>query len=87
MLATRGDDLQGKTCVVSGSGNVAIYCARKIQELGGTVVAMSDSSGTIHDPAGVDLDIVTSLKEIERARIYEYPSRRHGSKFLENRNF
>lgn len=83
MLATRDDSLAGKTCVVSGSGNVAIYCARKIQELGGTVVAMSDSSGTIHDPAGIDLDIVTSLKEIERARISEYPKRRHGSKFLD----
>lgn len=83
MLATRQDSLEGKTCVVSGSGNVAIYCARKIQELGGTVVAMSDSTGSIHDPAGIDLDIVTSLKEVERARIYEYSKRRHGSKFFD----
>lgn len=83
MLATRGEKLEGKTCVVSGSGNVAIYCARKIQELGGTVIAMSDSSGTIHDPAGIDLDIVTSLKEIERARIYEYTQRRNGSEYHE----
>ncbi len=83
MLATRDDSIEGKTCVVSGSGNVAIYCARKIQELGGKVIAMSDSTGCIHDPAGIDLDIVTSLKEVERARIYEYPNRRHGSKFFE----
>ncbi|MBC2605000.1 NADP-specific glutamate dehydrogenase [Pelagicoccus albus] len=82
MLATRSDTLEGKTCVVSGSGNVAIYCARKIQELGGKVIAMSDSGGAIHDPAGIDLDIVTALKEVERARISEYPNRRHGSTFL-----
>lgn len=82
MLATRSDTLEGKTCVVSGSGNVAIYCARKIQELGGKVIAMSDSGGAIHDPAGIDLDIVTALKEVERARISEYPYRRHGSTFL-----
>ncbi len=83
MLATRGDSLEGKNCVVSGSGNVAIYCARKIQELGGKVLAMSDSSGSIHDPAGIDLDIVAALKEVERARIEEYSKRRHGSKFFE----
>lgn len=84
MLATREESIEGKTCVVSGSGNVAIYCARKVQELGGKVTAMSDSSGSIHDPAGIDLDIVAALKEVERARISEYPKRRHGSKFFEN---
>ncbi|MDQ8187823.1 NADP-specific glutamate dehydrogenase [Pelagicoccus sp. SDUM812002] len=83
MLATRQDSLKGKHCVVSGSGNVAIYCARKIQELGGKVMAMSDSTGCVHDPAGIDLDIVTALKEVERARISEYSNRRHGSKFFE----
>ncbi|MBD5778092.1 NADP-specific glutamate dehydrogenase [Pelagicoccus sp. NFK12] len=83
MLATRNDSLEGKNCVVSGSGNVAIYCARKICELGGKVIAMSDSGGSIHDPAGIDLDIVTSLKEVERARIQEYSNRRHGSKYFE----
>ncbi|EDY84098.1 Glutamate/Leucine/Phenylalanine/Valine dehydrogenase family [Verrucomicrobiia bacterium DG1235] len=82
MLATREDSLEGKTCVVSGSGNVAIYCARKIHELGGKVVAMSDSSGSIHDPAGIDLDIVAALKEVERARIDQYSQRRRGSKFF-----
>ena len=81
MLATRDESLKGKTCVVSGSGNVALYCARKIQELGGTVVAMSDSEGCIHDPQGVDLDIVAALKEVERARISQYPERRRGAKF------
>ncbi len=82
MLATRGETLEGKTVVVSGSGNVALYCARKAQALGATVVAMSDSQGSIHDPAGIDLDIVAALKEVERARISEYPKRRNGSKFL-----
>lgn len=83
MLATRNETIEGKTCVVSGSGNVAIYCARKIQELGGKVVAMSDSTGSIHDPAGIDLDILTALKEVERARIFEYAQRRNGSQFFE----
>ena len=82
MLATRGESLEGKTCVVSGSGNVAIYCARKIHELGGTVVAMSDSQGSIHDPSGIDLDHVTSIKEVERARISQYPTRKHGSNYF-----
>jgi len=82
MLATRNESLEGKTCVVSGSGNVAIYCARKIHELGGKVVAMSDSSGSIHDPSGIDLDIVAALKEVERARISEYPKRRSRAQFF-----
>lgn len=86
MLATREDSIAGKNCVVSGSGNVAIYCARKIHELGGKVVAMSDSSGSIHDPAGIDLDIVTSLKEVERGRISEYSRRRYGSQFFEEQS-
>lgn len=83
MLATRKEAIKGKTCVVSGSGNVALYCARKIQELGGAVVAMSDSSGSIFDPAGIDLDIVAALKEVERTRIGEYALRRNGSKYFE----
>ncbi len=82
MLKKKKDSLQDKVCVVSGSGNVALYCAKKLKDLGAKVVAMSDSSGSIHDPNGVDLDLVRSIKEVERGRIDSYTVRRHGSKFF-----
>lgn len=86
MLGTVSESLQGKTAVVSGSGNVAIYCAKKLTELGAKVVAMSDSSGAIHDPFGIDIDVMRSLKEIDRARIDEYQKHVTGSKFLPEEN-
>ena len=72
MLQANGKDVAGKTVVISGSGNVAIYAAQKITEMGGKVVAMSDSNGYIHDPDGVKLDVIKQLKEVERKRIREY---------------
>jgi len=72
MLATKGDSLKGKTCVVSGSGNVAIYCMKKIIELGGKVVACSDSTGYVYDKNGIELESVRMIKEIERRRIRRY---------------
>ena len=72
MLKANDMDVQGKTVVVSGSGNVAIYAAQKITEMGGKVVAMSDSNGYIHDPAGVNLAVVKAIKEGRRGRIKEY---------------
>lgn len=72
MLKVRGDTLEGKTCVVSGSGNVAIYAIEKLQMLGATVVACSDSNGFISDPKGLNLDTIKQLKEIDRARISAY---------------
>jgi len=72
MLAARGQDLAAKTCVVSGSGNVAIYAIEKAVQLGAKVVACSDSAGVIFDERGVDLDLVKRLKEVERRRIAEY---------------
>jgi glutamate dehydrogenase (NADP+) len=75
MLATRGDDLSGKRCAVSGSGNVAQYAAEKINELGGRVVTLSDSGGFIHDPNGVNgerLQFVMDLKNVRRGRISDY---------------
>jgi len=75
MLATRNQTLEGKTCLVSGSGNVAQYTVEKILQLGGKVVTLSDSSGYIYDAAGIDrdkLDYVKRLKNIRRARIMEY---------------
>jgi len=71
-LRARGRSFEGATVAVSGSGNVAIYAAQKVLELGGTVVTLSDSDGYIHDPGGIRLDTVCQIKEIERKRISEY---------------
>lgn len=68
-------DLSGKTVVISGSGNVAIYATEKAQEFGAKVVALSDSSGYVYDPNGIQLDVVKQIKEVERARISEYARR------------
>lgn len=75
MLANKNETLEGKTCLVSGSGNVSQYTVEKIIELGGKVLTLSDSSGYIYDEKGIDsgkLDFVKRLKNIKRARIYEY---------------
>jgi glutamate dehydrogenase/leucine dehydrogenase len=75
MLATRGDTLEGKTCTVSGSGNVAQFTTQKATELGGKVVTLSDSTGFIYDPDGIDVEKlawVMELKNIRRGRIREY---------------
>ncbi len=78
MLATRNDSLEGKTCLVSGSGNVAQYTIEKVNELGGRVVTLSDSNGTIYDPDGIDaekLAFIMELKNVRRERIREYAAR------------
>ncbi len=78
MLATRGDSFAGKTCLVSGSGNVAQYTVEKILDLGGTAVSLSDSAGFIYDPTGIDrekLAFVMELKNVRRGRIAEYADR------------
>ena len=67
-----GKSFNGATVVISGSGNVAIYAAEKVYQLGGKVVAMSDSNGYIYDPSGIKLDTIKQIKEVERKRIYEY---------------
>ncbi len=72
MLKDQGDSFQGKTVVVSGSGNVSIYAIEKATELGAKVVACSDSSGYIYDKNGINLETVKRLKEVERKRIKEY---------------
>lgn len=75
MLAHRGDSIRGKTCVLSGSGNVALYCAEKILQLGGKVVTLSDSSGFIYDEHGIDeekLAYLIELKTFQRGRISDY---------------
>jgi len=72
ILKVKNDSFAGKTVLISGSGNVAIYACEKVTQLGGKVVAMSDSNGWIYDQKGVDLDIIKDIKEVRRARISEY---------------
>ena len=83
MLKSRGKTLNGKTVVVSGAGNVAIYAAQKATTLGAKVVAMCDSNGYIYDKNGVNLDVIKQIKEVERARIKEYAARVPGSEYHE----
>ncbi|MHA6627121.1 NADP-specific glutamate dehydrogenase [Pseudonocardia sichuanensis] len=78
MLRARGESFDGKDVVVSGSGNVAIYSIEKVHQLGGRVVACSDSSGFVHDPKGIDLDLLKEVKEVRRERISAYAGERGG---------
>ncbi len=84
MLANmKKTDLKGKTVVISGSGNVAIYATEKAQSMGAKVVTASDSNGYIYDPKGIQLDVVKQIKEVERGRISEYTKRVPGSEYHE----
>jgi len=83
VLKAKGDSFEGKTVVVSGSGNVAIYAAEKAMQLGGKVVTMSDSSGYVVDENGINLDVVKQIKEVERGRISEYAKRVPTAKYFE----
>ena len=76
MLHARGESLDGKKVVVSGSGNVATYAVQKVHQLGGTVVAVSDSSGYVVDQQGIDLELLRQVKEIDRGRISDYADAR-----------
>ncbi|MFI8567734.1 NADP-specific glutamate dehydrogenase [Rhodococcus sp. NPDC078407] len=84
MLETLGTSLDGKTVVVSGSGNVAIYAIEKVHQLGGTVIACSDSSGYIVDSNGIDLALLKDIKEVRRERISAYGETVDGASFIEN---
>lgn len=76
MLKTRGENFAGKRVIVSGSGNVALYAIKRVHQLGGTVLACSDSSGVIFEEDGIDFDLLRQVKETERARLSEYARRR-----------
>jgi len=87
MLKSRGEDLKGKICTVSGSGNVAQYMVEKLNQLGAKVVSLSDSSGSIYDPDGIDdekLAFVLDLKNVRRGRINEYADK-FGVEYLEGK--
>ena len=77
----KNDSFAGKTVVISGSGNVAIYACEKATQLGAKVVAMSDSSGYVYDPEGIDLALMKDVKEVRRARIVEYANARASATF------
>ena len=77
------DAVEGKTIVVTGSGNVAIYAVEKATQLGAKVVAMNDSNGYIYDPNGINLDVVKDIKEVKRGRIKEYADRVEGATYTE----
>ncbi len=81
-LKARDDSLEGKTCVVSGSGNVAVYAIEKIHQLGGKVVACSDSGGFVHDERGIDVELLKELKFTERRRVADYATRRQSALFV-----
>ena len=83
LLNSHSDQLAGKTVIVTGSGNVAIYAVEKATQLGAKVVAMCDSNGYIYDPEGIKLDIVKDIKEVKRGRIKEYADRVEGAVFTE----
>ena len=83
VLKYNGKSFEGQTVVVSGSGNVAQYCAQKCMELGGKVVAMSDSKGYIYDPNGINLDVLFDIKQKRRARISVYADEVAGSQYVE----
>lgn len=85
MLATKGEEISGKTVVISGSGNVAQYAAQKAIQLGAKVVTLSDSSGYVHDPEGIDqekLAFVQELKNVKRGRISAYAEAYPSAKFV-----
>ena len=84
-LKCNGDSFDGKTVCISGSGNVAIYATQKAQQLGAKVVTVSDSTGWVYDPNGIDVALLKQVKEVERARLTEYAARREGVEYHEGR--
>ncbi len=85
MLKKNGRDLSGMTAAISGAGNVAIYAAQKAYELGAKPVTMSDSTGWVYDPEGIDLKAVKEIKEVNRQRLSEYKKYRPGAEYHEGR--
>ena len=85
MLKANNRELKGKTVVVTGSGNVAIYAIEKAQQLGAKVVALCDSNGYVYDENGIQVDIVKDIKEVKRQRISEYANRVSSAKYTEGK--
>ncbi len=83
LMKCHGESMQGKTVVVSGAGNVAIYAAQKAQQMGAKVVTCSDSTGWIYDPEGIDVALLKEVKEVKRARLTEYAAARKSAQYHE----
>ena len=81
MLKSNGIDISGKTCAVSGSGNVAIYACQKAIQMGAKPVTVSDSTGWIYDPEGIDVELLKEVKEVNRARLTEYAAKRPSAQY------
>jgi glutamate dehydrogenase (NADP+) len=86
MLAARDDSLEGRTCVVSGSGNVALYAIEKAQALGACVIACSDSDGFVQEPDGIDVEALKHITLVERGRVADYAAARSGARFVPGGN-
>jgi glutamate dehydrogenase (NADP+) len=87
MLEARGDSIEGKTCLVSGAGNVAIYTIEKLYHLGALPVTCSDSGGTIHHPQGIQLDTLKHLKEVKRASLREYVEHHPEARYIDSQDY
>lgn len=85
LLRSKGDTFEGKTVTVSGSGNVAIYAVQKAEQLGAKVVTVSDSTGWVYDPSGIDVALLQQIKEVERGRLTEYAKRKDGVEYHEGK--
>ena len=86
MLKCNGHDIKGKTVCVSGSGNVAIYATQKAQQLGAKVVTVSDSTGWVYDPEGIDVALLKEVKEVKRARLTEYAAAKPSAEYHAKQN-
>ena len=85
LMKDHGESMEGKTVVVSGAGNVAIYAIQKAHQMGAKVVTCSDSTGWIYDPEGIDVDLLKEVKEVKRARLTEYAAARPSAEYYEGR--
>ena len=85
LMKDHGESMEGKTVVVSGAGNVAIYAIQKAHQMGAKVVTCSDSTGWIYDPEGIDVDLLKEIKEVKRARLTEYAAARPSAEYHEGR--
>lgn len=85
LLKCHGQSMEGKVCVVSGAGNVAIYAIQKAHQMGAKVVTCSDSTGWIYDPEGIDVELLKEVKEVKRARLTEYAAARPSAEYHEGR--
>src|SRR5574344_2025807 len=85
MLKCNGKDIAGKTVAVSGAGNVAIYAVQKATQLGAKVVTVSDSTGYVYDPEGIDVELLKEVKEVKRARLTEYAAARKSAEYHEGK--